>query len=353
MGLRDTLRKAAENADYGDDKLVTARCRLMIKHPWYGYCAVRMVWRRDDMSHIPEHERSIGCRIIAGGQIEVLYYAPWVETKSVEELIGTIQHMIEHLVRMHIPRREGRERHPWHYAADMCVNGTKDDPRIAYKEGNMMVLPDDDMVFIPKGWDTNHTAEEYYNKILEIMEKEQQQQQPPQGGQGQQGQPGQGQSGQGGSGDDGDDSSGDGSGQGQDDGQGQGDGQGQPNHSMGMDDPAQSGQPGGANGGSGIPGVNGNIVDNHEIWESSTASEDEARQSIKNMVSEATQKAQGTVPGHLIDAIKKLNEPVVRWQDFLQSIIGRHVGSKRYTFSRRNRRVDIFRHEGHQPPRCF
>lgn len=94
-------------------------------------------------------------------------------------------------------------------------------------------------------------------------------------------------------------------------------------------------------GGAGIPGVDGVLVDDHDIWNSSTVSKDEARQVVKDMVNQASQMA-GNAPGHLVDAIRDLQDPKIHWKYVLKQFVGRHLGGKRVTYARRNRRHNRF-----------
>jgi len=84
------------------------------------------------------------------------------------------------------------------------------------------------------------------------------------------------------------------------------------------------------------------VIDDHSIWNQSTVSEDEARQIVKDMVEQATNKCQGQAPGHLIEAIKRLGKAKVRWRERLRQYLGKHIGNRRLTYSRRNRRHDRF-----------
>jgi len=52
--------------------------------------------------------------------------------------------------------------------------------------------------------------------------------------------------------------------------------------------------------------------------------------------------AAGTVPGHLVSAIEALQDPKVNWKYELKRYIGRKLGGKRKTYSRRNRRHNRF-----------
>jgi predicted metal-dependent peptidase len=189
----------------------------------------------------------------------------------------------------------------------MCVHGHKKDPQIGYKEDNKKVVlpaPEEDMIWLPKEIETGIGAEDLYDKIPdEDIQKHITQN------------PGQGQGGQG-------------QGQGQGDGDGEGDGEGE-----------------GDGDGSGN-GPHVKTIDDHSLWGQSEASEDTARQIVKEMVDHAAQKCQGHVPGHLQEILKDLEKAQVRWREILRMLTGTHIGNRRWTHSRRNRRTDKFGHKG-------
>ena len=294
------------------DKLMKARCRLMTKEPWYGHVAMSMTWIPSQMSGMDEKAKTMGVRIVNGGEVQCVYYPPFVEKCTVEELYGVVQHEIEHIVRLHCIR-PGPQRHPlvWNYAADMCVNGPKNAPRIGYRDhsNSKVVLPlDGNIIHIPPDWPQDETTECYYEKL------ESQVKQIAKGM---------------GKGQDKDKQSGNGGGQGDEEGDGNGDGKGK-------------GQGEGEGGDGAGTGISGELIDNHDLWAESDVSEDEARQLVKDIVDQATEKSQGHVPGHLASAIEALKKPVVKWHQLLQRYLGRHVGNQRVTYSRRARRRDQF-----------
>jgi hypothetical protein len=156
------------------DKLMKARCRLMTREPWYGHIAMSMVWIPSNMPWLPEFRRTMGVRIVNGGEIQCLYYPPFVESLSIRELFAVVQHEIEHIVRVHCIRVGGREPHAWNIAVDMAVNGTKSHPRIGYHEANTneIIVPlKGNIVWIPEDWPKDGTSEQFYD----MLEKKQQQ----------------------------------------------------------------------------------------------------------------------------------------------------------------------------------
>lgn len=316
------------------DNLMKARCRLMIRVPWYGHIAMNMVWKPSEMDWMEEAKRTMGVRITRSGEIECLYYPKFVAERSVDELFGIVQHEIEHIVRCHCIRRDDRLPEPWNIAADMAVNGRKSSPRIGYRSvsNNEIVLPlNGNCVWIPDGWNVNDSSEQYYAKLMEdhkavagscdscgraVSEPQ------DDGG-----------SGSGGSGL-GNQSQNDSSGQGGSGDQGGSGGQGDSNGAC-----SKCGSK--SNGKYSFAGVSGKMIDNHDIWNTTEVSHDIARQIIKSHVDSAT-RSQGSAPGHLTEAIQELAKPVIKWQHFLRQYIGRHVGSSRKTYSRRNRRHSTF-----------
>jgi predicted metal-dependent peptidase len=308
------------------DRLMKARCRLMTREPWYGHIAMNMVWIPSEMPWLPESRRTMGVRIVNGGEIQCIYFPPFVDKLSIRELFAVIQHEIEHIVRCHCVRIGSRNPEAWNIAADMCVNGSKHKPRIGYQEPttNELILPlNGNIVWIPASWPNDGSAEQYYD----LLEKQQRRMggvcgscgRPKKGkgkgkGKGGQGQGGQGQGGQG--------------------------GQGEPG-------PDQCPNCGGELGGDYDYGdVSGKVIDDHTTWNQTDVSPDEARQVIKDLVDQATAKCQGHTPGHLSEAIAQLNKPVVRWRELLRSYLGKHAGNQRRTYSRISRKRQAFGTKG-------
>jgi predicted metal-dependent peptidase len=98
------------------DKLMKARCRLLTREPWYGHIAMSMVWIPSNMPWLPEHRRTMGVRIVNGGEVQCLYYPPFVDSMTVKECFAVIQHEIEHIVRLHCLRVSGRDPDGWNIA---------------------------------------------------------------------------------------------------------------------------------------------------------------------------------------------------------------------------------------------
>jgi len=304
------------------ERLMNARCRLMTREPWYGHVAMGMIWIPSAMPWMPESRRTMGVRIVNGGDIQCMYYPPFVDTLTIKELFAVIQHEIEHIVRCHCTRSDHRNPEAWNIAADMCVNGRRNKPRIGYQEpttSELIVPLKGNIVWIPEDWPNDETTEYFYERLEKNQSKK---------GKccGQCGKPLKEKGGGGGKG------KGKGKGKEGEDGDGGGEGEGEKCGQCGQETTGEYS----------FGGVSGKVIDDHSVWNQSDVSADEARQLIKDLVDQATEKCQGHCPGHLEAAIKELAKPVVRWRDLLRSYLGKHVGNQRKTYSRRNRRRRMF-----------
>lgn len=298
------------------ERLMEARCRLMTREPWYGHVAMGMEWKPSNMSWTPESRRTMGVRIVNGGVIQCLYYPPFVESQTIKQLFATIQHEIEHIVRCHCIRIGHRHPQAWNIAADMTVNGRKGQPRIGYHEqSSTIVLPlDGNIVFIPEDWPPDASSEVYYDMLEKNF---------PKGYCPSCGRPFKGK------------------GKGKQDSSGEGeDGEGE--QAEGACRQCGQADDGQYHYGS----YHGKAIDDHSTWNQSDVSHDEARQVVRDLVTQATEKCQGYAPGHLAEAIKALGKPVVRWRELLRHYLGKHVGNRRRTYSRAERRFGIFGMKG-------
>lgn len=88
--------------------------------------------------------------------------------------------------------------------------------------------------------------------------------------------------------------------------------------------------------------IHGIIIDDHGVWNTSETTPEEARQLVASMVQAAADKSPGSVPGGIAAALERFKKPIVRWQKLLRDLLGRHVGKKRLTYSRRPRRREEF-----------
>ncbi len=144
---------------------MSARCRLMIKEPFYGHIAMDMTWKESNMDWLPEYKRTMGVRIRSTGEVECQYYRPFVESLNLEELYAIVQHEIEHIVRLHCVRISDRDPELWNIVADMVVNGRRSNPRIGYVDPNTrkVIIPFQDYLYwIPDKWPEDGTTEQFY-----------------------------------------------------------------------------------------------------------------------------------------------------------------------------------------------
>lgn len=307
-----------------EEKFMGARCRLMIREPWYGQMAMSIEWRPSQINWSSPEKATLGIKITNRG-IVCFYNPEWVANVSLERLYGAVEHVINHLVHLHTLRQSSRDPKIWGIATDMTVNGTASNPRVGYKEpDSTLTLPFPDMIFIPDGWPENENAEYYYDRIISEAGKD---------GNG----PG--------------DAQGQGQGKG---GQGQGQGKGKGSQSQGQGKNAGNQKYRGDGDKGGYESDNrydhgqfgGQAVDDHGVWSDSDVSEDEARQMINERVKEATEKSQGSAPGHLKEVLDKLKKPIVRWREEVRIYLGTHVGNRRKTWSRLERKTQQFGTKG-------
>lgn len=326
-----------------EDKLIKARCRLMTLEPFYGHISMRMTWRHSPFDWKNQEEsKTMGVRVLLGGKIECLWYPGFVHSQSLQQLYGVIYHEIDHLIRVHCIRQgTSREHEPWNISADMTINGRSSKPKIGYVNpttGKRVLPLDGNIVWVPEDWEDGLSAEAYYNLLVKNAVRipcPACQAAGKTAGDGDGQDQGQGQS------------------QGQSQGKGKSKGKGKANKGpasgagSGMSSgparcPVCGGKQGGTESHYDYGGVSGRAMDDHSTWQYSEVSQDEARQIVRDLVNEATAKCQGVSPGHLTEAIKALQRPVIRWREHLKQYFGRYVGNSRPTYSRRNRRHDQF-----------
>lgn len=302
------------------DSLTRARCVLVNEQPFYGHMCMLTEWIPSNMDWIKDEDsKTMGVRILNDLRVQCLYYPPFVSKMTVKELVAIIQHEIEHLVRLHCIRGTTRDPKLFNIACDMAVNGKRDNPKIGLTDsGNKPVIPfKSDIVWCPPHLNDRLSAEEYYDEITKDMKAQRctcKCNGEGSGGGGEDDDKGNSGKGQGDQGDEGQDGKGKGKGKNKKDG-----------------------------GGGGCPihdKYGGKSLDDHSIWDQSDASPDEARQRVKDMVSDAVEKSQGNVPGHISELLKKLGKPIVRWRSILRQYLGRHVGNSRKTHNRVNRRLE-------------
>ena len=265
------------------NKLMDARCRIQILHPWYGTFSTRIDWI--ERSSI----KTMGVNFKKGGRVNCYYNKQWCDELTVDELIAVIIHEIEHIIRMHPIRSIGPtdEHHVINnISQDWLINGPKSRKAIDNLPDCGMFLPfmmsDKDAAL----WDgidltffqSSHTSEEVAEWLsnnseirkFKIADKE----------------------------------------------------------------------------GWILLLSNGNTLhielhDDHNIWSDSDASKDEVRQTVKEIINSTT-KAAGNPPSHLEEFIKQVQSSKVHYAHLLKNLMGRSLGKIRKTFARLNRKRQEF-----------
>jgi len=286
-----------------DDTVVKARCRIQTREPWYAVFSARFDWIKS------EQVDTMGVRFRRGGRVECLYNPKFCQKLSINQIIAVIKHEIEHIVRLHLKRGWGSdENHRLrNIAQDWVINGPKQEKRIEDlpDEGAFLPIPSKTPKEDLKMWEgvnlsqlnEDMTSEELFDWLKENTKTEKIYI-------------------SGGSGDSGSNGS---------------NGKGQSEAEVGEVTVIKQ---------------NNNILDiqlhdDHSVWKESDATPDEMRQTARRICREATRQA-GKSPGHLSSDITALNKPQYSWARILRNVMGRCVGGKRRTFSKLNRRTEMF-----------
>ena len=137
------------------EKIVVARVRLLIRHPFFGNLATRMKLI----------DATDWCATAATDFRNLFYNRDFFDKMSESDIEFVIAHEVLHVVFDHFNRRDDRDPQLWNIAADYCING------ILVKEsiGTMptIVKPYHDTKY--NGW----SAEEVYDELFEKADKEQ------------------------------------------------------------------------------------------------------------------------------------------------------------------------------------
>jgi len=266
-------------------KLMAARCRLIAVQPFYGHFCMTMKWTESKMDFMPEGSRTMGVRV-AGGRVECIWCREFVDGRSLEELIACLQHEVEHLLRMHCVRAGDRNPFLWNIAVDMTVNGRADSPRIGYHDTSNVILPlgpdSKDKMVWIPADWPSNETAEHYYD--KIMQK----------------------------------------------------------NDKFAQEIFKLMQEAEKNGGK----VPDGMVDNHAFWSKTEMTPDEIRQIVHDVAQQSVEKSKGNVPGHVAALLEKLADPIVGWRQLLRQYLGRHLGDRRSTYSRRCRRNDRFGTKG-------
>jgi predicted metal-dependent peptidase len=266
------------------DKLMDARCKIQILHPWYGTFCTRIDWiERPEI-------KTVGVAFKKGGKVNCYYNKEFCNNLTIDEMIAVIIHEIEHIVRLHPDRSIGPtdEHHVINnIAQDWLINGTRSHKNIDNLPECGMFIPGNNMCdqdtelwnnIDISFFDTDHSSEEVAKWIVDNSKIK------------------------------------------------------KINNNI-------------FNGWA-LLLKNNKILhielhDNHEIWAESDASKDEIRQTVKEIVN-STNKAAGNAPGHLEEYIKQIQSSKIHYAHLLRNLIGRSIGQKRKTFARLNRKNQQF-----------
>ena len=87
---------------------------------------------------------------------------------------------------------------------------------------------------------------------------------------------------------------------------------------------------------------NGRVLDDHSVWERSTATVEEATSTVRALASQAGLASRGQFPGHLVEVPARLEPPQVAWEAILRRHLGRHLGGRRRIACRPSRRREAW-----------
>ena len=106
------------------DPIKDATCWLLLKKPWYGTFVSMIRWRENDQCP------SMGVCIRRDGTVAGVWNAEFVKQLTRKELATVLMHEADHVIRLHTVRRLDRWPELWNVAADMVINGPKDNPHL-------------------------------------------------------------------------------------------------------------------------------------------------------------------------------------------------------------------------------
>lgn len=127
-----------------EEKLITSRIRLQARSPFFSYLSFFLKFK--EVPKMIDGNFTMG--VSADGTL--IYYAPFVESLSEEELTGVLCHEILHLVFLHLTRRGAREPIKFNVACDVVINAMLLQNGFSLPKG--VILPKDDTWEIPKQW---------------------------------------------------------------------------------------------------------------------------------------------------------------------------------------------------------
>ena len=135
------------------DKIVVARVGLLLRHPFFGNMATRLIIK----------EATDWCPTAATDGRHLFYSVPFFANMSNKEVEFVIAHEILHCVYDHMTRREDRDPQIHNIAADYIVNNTLVRDGIGEKPRDIPIFQD----FKYEGWTSEAVYEEIYKKYDE------------------------------------------------------------------------------------------------------------------------------------------------------------------------------------------
>ncbi len=145
--ITDELRKEVF------DKIVVARVGLLLRHPFFGNMATRLIIK----------EATDWCPTAATDGRHLFYSVPFFANMSNKEIEFVIAHEILHCVYDHMTRREDRDPQVHNIAADYIVNNTLVRDNIGEKPKDIPIFQD----FKYEGWTSEAVYDEIYKKYDE------------------------------------------------------------------------------------------------------------------------------------------------------------------------------------------
>ena len=135
------------------DKIIVARVGLLLRHPFFGNMATRLVIK----------EATDWCPTAATDGRHLFYSVPFFAKMSNKEVEFVIAHEILHCVYDHMTRREDRDAMLHNIAADYIVNNTLVRDGIGEKPADIPIYQD----FKYEGWTSEAVYDEIYKKYDE------------------------------------------------------------------------------------------------------------------------------------------------------------------------------------------
>ena len=139
------------------DKIVVARVGLLLRHPFFGNMATRLIIKECDE----------WCPTAATDGRHLYYNTEFFSKMSSKEIEFVIAHEILHCVFDHMTRREDRDPQLHNIACDYIVNNTLMDQNIGEKPKDVQIFQD----FKYSGWSSEAVYDDIYKKGKKAMEK--------------------------------------------------------------------------------------------------------------------------------------------------------------------------------------